>query len=232
METKDTEAGPLGDLVWYFAYGSNMSSQKFSEDRGIKPFKEARMRLPGWKLAFNIPGLPYSEPSFASIVPQDPSFTPEARSPEVLGVAYLITQDQYIEVLASEGGGIAYEDIQVEAVPVSLEDANLTGPQVSVRTLGAAMERKPWPCPSKRYMVVTPCEKSQFHKVANNSGSGYLIGGLIGSAFAQKISRLFTIHCDVRTSSNSSRKSWSSNIPCIMGPSTPRNGDDHQCHHE
>ena len=78
---------------------------------------------------------------------------PDAAVPDVLGVAYLITADQYIKVLGSEGGGIAYEDIEVDAVPISPQDQDRTGKKLKVRTLGAAIERHPSPKPSKRYMV-------------------------------------------------------------------------------
>lgn len=137
-------------LVWYLAYGSNMSSAKFTGSRGIVPQAIARVRVPGHILAFNIPGLPYSEPTFTSIVRSNPA---DIEKPELLGVAYLITQDQYIRVLASEGGGIAYDDIEVKCIPVSETDRQIIGSHVMVKTLGPAMERSPWPKPSRRYMV-------------------------------------------------------------------------------
>ena len=141
-------------LLWYFAYGSNMSSQKFIDSRGIFPHAIANVKVPGWRLAFNIPGLPYAEPAFTSIVRRQPESQSESQLyPDVIGVAYLITHDQYIRVLGSEGGGIAYDDTEVTAMPIGPEDAALTGPMVKVRTLGAAMKRHPCPRPSKRYMV-------------------------------------------------------------------------------
>ncbi|MCJ1380196.1 hypothetical protein MMC17_003299 [Xylographa soralifera] len=154
------------DLLWYFAYGSNMSSAKFTGSRGIVPRAAARVRVPGWVLALNIPGLPYSEPTFTSVVPRPPSTmvsavptdsvcaAPETGIPDVLGVAYLITADQYVRVFGSEGGGIAYEDIEVDAVPVGEKDREQTGERLKVRTLGAAIERYPSPRPSRRYMDI------------------------------------------------------------------------------
>jgi hypothetical protein len=73
--------------------------------------------------------------------------------PDILGVAYIITKEQFIRILASEGGGIAYESIELDAVPVDEQDAEVTGPRIKVSTLGAAMDRQPSPKPSKRYMV-------------------------------------------------------------------------------
>jgi hypothetical protein len=73
--------------------------------------------------------------------------------PDVLGVAYLITEDQYRQVVASEGGGIAYTDIRVTGEPIDEKSEAITGPRVILRSLGSALYRKPAPNPSKRYMV-------------------------------------------------------------------------------
>ena len=68
--TNNNNPNPDKPDVWYLAYGSNMSRAKFTGSRGIVPKATARVRVPGWVLAFNIPGLPYSEPAFTSIVPR------------------------------------------------------------------------------------------------------------------------------------------------------------------
>jgi gliotoxin/aspirochlorine biosynthesis gamma-glutamylcyclotransferase len=161
-----TVADSADVLVWYLAYGSNMSSAKFTGSRGIVPLASARVRVPGWILAFNIPGLPYSEPSFTSIVPRTPAsglrtdrnglsgIELRNQTPCVLGVAYLLSKEQYVKVIGSEGGGIAYDDIGVEAEPVGEDDRSQTGGKIMARTLGPTMlQRTPWPRPSKRYLV-------------------------------------------------------------------------------
>ncbi len=140
-----------GKNLWYFAYGSNMSAAKFIGSRGIQPLDVARVSLPGWILTMEIPGVPYSEPAFSSIRPINGSI--DRLLPEVMGVAYLISDLQYKKVIASEGGGVAYDDISVDAKPVGDEDAKRTGPRPQVRTLGTAMTRHPPALPSKRYMV-------------------------------------------------------------------------------
>lgn len=120
------------------------------------PLRIARVRLPGWILALNIPGLPYSEPTFTSIAERKstpPEYISSASPPDVTGIAYLVTLKQYVQVIASEGGGTAYDDIEVDALPVTEEDEKKTGPKIRVRTLGSAMVRDPWPRPSRRYMV-------------------------------------------------------------------------------
>jgi hypothetical protein len=141
--------------IWYFAYGSNMSSKKFTGSRGIHPIKTARAKLPGWTLTTEIPGTPYSEPAFTSIRPitgtEDPKTTEE-----VLGVAYLITAEQYVRVVASEGGGIAYADIAVPALPMTNKDQEIVGEKFVVRTLATVLRRVPEARPSARYMVILP----------------------------------------------------------------------------
>ena len=142
--------------LWYFAYGSNMSSSKFTGGRGIIPISSVRVRIPGWKLVMEIPGMPYSEPSFSSITPHQNIEAEKELPPDVIGVAYLITVDQYRLVVASEGGGIAYYDICLSGEPIDLEARQTVGPQVMLRTLGTALSRQPRPIPSKRYMVRQP----------------------------------------------------------------------------
>jgi hypothetical protein len=140
--------------LWYFAYGSNMSTEKFTGRRGIVPLASARVRLPGWVLSMEIPGVPYSDPSYGSIRPRDSSEAEKNAQPDVIGVAYQITAEQYRQVVASEGGQIAYTDIAVLGNPINPEDETKTGTEVTVRTLcSTTMVRNPPPRPSKRYMV-------------------------------------------------------------------------------
>jgi hypothetical protein len=144
------------ELVWYFAYGSNMSTEKFTGGRGIKPISSARVYIPNYILAMEVPGMPYSEPSYASIRRREDSNFETAASPDVVGVAYLITAEQYRQVIASEGGQIAYRHIDLSAKPVGKDDEKRIGAEdtVRVRSLGSTtMTRRPEPVPSKRYMV-------------------------------------------------------------------------------
>ncbi len=53
----------------YFAYGSNLHKSVFEGRRRIKPAESVPAVLPGWKLTFAQPGLPYSEPCFAAVEP-------------------------------------------------------------------------------------------------------------------------------------------------------------------
>lgn len=130
-----------------------MSTAKFTGSRGIVPLDSVRVRVPGWVLRLEIPGLPYSEPAFASIGRRIPTETEDAVLPDVHGVAYLISRQDYRRVVASEGGGTAYQDISVTGVPVADVDRARTGDRVTLRTLGTALRRRPYPAPSGRYMV-------------------------------------------------------------------------------
>lgn len=135
------------DKLWYFAYGSNMSAEKFRHRRGILPEEVVRVSVPGWVLTMSVPGLPYQEPSFSSVRQRKESEVECINAPDVIGLAYLISSEQYRKVIASEGGGIAYDDVALCARV--LKD----GTSLPVRTLKEAMSRLPPPKPSKRYMV-------------------------------------------------------------------------------
>ena len=145
----DTKPGTL----WYFAYGSNMSAEKFTRSRGIIPLDRAVVRVSGWALIMEIPGIPYSEPSFGSITKSGPITAEEGRSFDVVGVAYLITQQQYTAIIASEGGGVVYADIKLAGEVIDRLTRSRLGTHLSVRTLASAVVRRPPPLPSQRYMV-------------------------------------------------------------------------------
>ncbi|GIK07507.1 hypothetical protein Aspvir_003173 [Aspergillus viridinutans] len=111
--------------VWYFAYGSNMSSETFRQHRGISPLAAIPVRIPGWALVFDIYGLPYREPAFSSISPipfSDDATVNEKRNhdlPAVHGVAYLLDRQSWYSVVQSEGGGTAYDEVEVLAEALS-----------------------------------------------------------------------------------------------------------------
>jgi len=133
-----------------------MSSAKFTGGRGIVPLDAIRARIPGWQLVMEIPGLPYSEPSFSSVRARDSGKVEALCDPDVIGVAYLITVEQYRAVIASEGGGIAYKDISVLGEPIFDNEKARLGSTLMVQTLGTAMVRHPCPRPSNRYLVGIP----------------------------------------------------------------------------
>lgn len=149
---------PQGN-IWYLAYGSNLSSSKFIKDRGIHPLDVAVVSVPGFTLALESMGFPYREPSFATIRARDLQAAPKER--ELLGTAYLVTPDQYKNIISSEGGGIAYREDSMHAVPLpKLLDPDQKGVsnmsddyKMVVRTLVTVVQRRPPPRPSQRYLV-------------------------------------------------------------------------------
>lgn len=132
-----------------------MSTEKFTGSRGVKPIASARVWVPNYVLAMEIPGIPYWEPSYGSLRQRNDAETEDAVKPDVVGVAYLLTAEQYRQVIASEGGQIAYRDISITGKPVERKDELKLGTSdVVVQTLGSTtMARRPEPAPSKRYMV-------------------------------------------------------------------------------
>lgn len=150
---------PKAGSVWYFAYGSNMRSSVMS-GRSIIPQKTAVARIPTHVLTFDIFGFPYSEPSFVSIakrsqVTVDTVLSTDKNIPfeslPVRVVAYLISQEEHIRLVISEGGGVAYREIDVEAefLYSSEEPIQL----VIVSTLEAKYPFRPNAAPSARYLV-------------------------------------------------------------------------------
>ncbi|CAI7602458.1 unnamed protein product [Penicillium glandicola] len=153
------------DGSWYFAYGSNMRLSTFT-GRGITPLAHVVVQADTHYLNFDVFGVPYGEPSFASIdeIPPDgtlnisfPSLAtggqPElpVTVPPVVGVAYLIPDADRHRLLVSEGSGIAYECIEVEVRKIAPEE----GQEVEVITawtLKAKHPLRPNGIPSARYM--------------------------------------------------------------------------------
>ncbi|KAI1176303.1 hypothetical protein F4777DRAFT_547106 [Nemania sp. FL0916] len=144
---------PPETSVWYLAYGSNLASSKFIGDRGIIPRGVKVVSVPGFTLSMNSAGFPYREPSFASIGPFDLNAYP--KEVELLGTAYLVSPEQYTRIIASEGGGTAYHEAQVE-VRTILEDGEKLNEGVAevmnARTLFTMIPRQPEPRPSERYL--------------------------------------------------------------------------------
>ncbi|KAL1846608.1 hypothetical protein Daus18300_014199 [Diaporthe australafricana] len=138
--------------IWYLAYGSNLSTKKFIHDRGINPISSVSVTVLGWTLSMDSAGVPYSEPAFASILPIHTSGSEKVV--QLIGTAYQLSPEMYKKVLASEGGGIAYTEVEVQAeVLKDDEDSarSLLG-KLAVRSLVTVLQRKARP--SVRYMAL------------------------------------------------------------------------------
>jgi hypothetical protein len=99
---------------WYLAYGSNLSSKTFCGRRGIRPLAQTNVIVPSLELTFDLPGIPYWEPCFANVRRRKENDAGEKRPPVLIGVAYLVTADDWTRIMATEGGGMSYEEVVVE----------------------------------------------------------------------------------------------------------------------
>lgn len=167
------------ETVWYFGYGSNIRSASMKK-RKITPLQSQAVVLPSYMLTFDIFGIPCAEPAFASIAKfSDLGYDDNAAArwkktipPPVHGVAYLLTKEDYRLLVLSEGSGVGYDEIQVEAFPVSAAEHHPPGTKgILVRTLKAKYPFRPNRAPSLRYMVSERLLLPSFVSVAC-TGSG------------------------------------------------------------
>jgi hypothetical protein len=145
--------------ILYLAYGSNLASEKFQGDRGIKPLSQINVQVPTLRMTFDLPGLPYLEPCFANSARRDPA-RDRARARErapppdtneksallgeaarrtgyrkdrwhkgLVGVVYEVTPEDYAHIIATEGGGASYRDILVDCYPLPSQRPDATVPQ-------------------------------------------------------------------------------------------------------
>ncbi|KAG0355646.1 hypothetical protein BC939DRAFT_456021 [Gamsiella multidivaricata] len=59
--------------IWYLAYGSNMDPKVLTGRRKIQPIESRPVIVPNYWLSFDIGGIPFIEPCFASILKMDSS---------------------------------------------------------------------------------------------------------------------------------------------------------------
>ena len=113
--------------VLYLAYGSNLAARTFKGVRGIRPISATNVVVPTLELTFALPGIPYNEPAFANTryktpAPQSssehPPYTNPAWTKGLVGTVYEVTLSDYEHILATEGGGLAYGDHQVDCYPL------------------------------------------------------------------------------------------------------------------
>ncbi|KAL8911348.1 MAG: hypothetical protein Q9171_003475 [Xanthocarpia ochracea] len=146
-------SGDNAGKKWYFAYGSNMRSSVM-QGRGLTILAAEMVKIPSHQLSFDIFGMPYSEPAMASICLAGSQRRPpeQGSNPPVHGIAFLLSQADYVRLLVSEGAGTAYEDVELDAT--SFYAVRGVDTTIQVHTLVA---RYPFradfpPRPSARYM--------------------------------------------------------------------------------
>ena len=111
-------------MVWYLAFGSNMSTKVLVDRRKIEPSESHPVVVQDYQLTFNVPGIPYWEPSFASILPR--------KGKKLHGVIYNVSEQDFKRIQRSEGGagikGLGYQ-------PVDIAVTTYSGDKYIARTL-------------------------------------------------------------------------------------------------
>jgi hypothetical protein len=120
-EDEEEEEARDEDVVNYFAYGSNVGSKTFSSRRNMRPIRVQNGKIRDYRLTFNVAGLPYFEPAFASVTRNE--------GEETHGVCYSITKEEFRYLLQTEGSYdvvdvdvIAYDGVVVKAKTLTHRD--------------------------------------------------------------------------------------------------------------
>lgn len=114
--SKSKTTGVKNDqVIWYFAYGSNLSPKVFGPHssklfRRFRYLKATKAQLSGYRLCFNVRGIPIVEPCFANIK--------EDIDGTVSGVLYKLNWSDWKRLSRSEGIGItgAYKERVVKVL--------------------------------------------------------------------------------------------------------------------
>ncbi len=93
----------------YFAIGSNMASSTMTNLRKLNPIASTPAILKDHRLAFNVPGTPFIEPSWASVEMEEGSI--------IHGVLYKLTEDDFAKVCQTEGVPFSYKLHRCEVMP-------------------------------------------------------------------------------------------------------------------
>ena len=96
-----------GGELWYFAYGSNMHPEKRAGRAQLRDLEVIGATLSGWRLAFDMPGVPPAEPSMANLR--------EEAGATVHGVLIRTHGADFAALVASEGGDRFYAIVEVIA---------------------------------------------------------------------------------------------------------------------
>ncbi|KIW17674.1 hypothetical protein PV08_04869 [Exophiala spinifera] len=123
---------PDATSVLYLGYGSNLCAETFQGRRNVKPLSQVNVVVPSMSLSFDLPGVPYSEPCFGNLRLRDASAAEIARQDwrnqdyhkdqwkkGLVGVVYEVTKEDFVNIIATEGGGSGYKDVLVDCFALS-----------------------------------------------------------------------------------------------------------------
>ncbi|OES24628.1 AIG2-like family protein [Alteromonas macleodii] len=122
------------EQLWYFAYGSNMSTRYLTNVRDVAVYESVAGTLRNHTVSFTLPGIPSIEPRFAEL-----SYTVGEKA---YGVLHRIDVAGFVKVLRSEGDAYQIADIVVTGVD---------GKQYKAKTLIVDQRSAESGSPSERY---------------------------------------------------------------------------------
>lgn len=93
------------NLVYYLGYGSNMSSRYLSNVRNVDIYESHAAVIDDHQVKFNLKGIPFIEPAFASMVASPGSTS--------YGVIHLITPSDLKSIVGSEASSYTLSEISV-----------------------------------------------------------------------------------------------------------------------
>lgn len=169
LSRKAAETEPK-DTVLYLGYGSNLCAETFQGKRNIKPLSQVNVVVPALSLSFDLPGLPYTEPCFGNVRYRDTSTAGDVARDDyhkdrwhkgLVGVVYEVTRADYINIIATEGGGSGYQDVLVDCYALNgtlneIVPSNPSGHYFKAHTLydpsGLSKREHSYAQPSPRYL--------------------------------------------------------------------------------
>ena len=146
------------DGIWYFAYGSNMVSAILKGQRKISPLRAVPAKIDDHVLKFSLLGVPYNEPAMANLEPLS-VIHGKVKPIAAHGVAFLISPQDFTQIIASEGGGITYRSTRVRATALD-QPGNYVDAHTLVAKKPATLPR----LPSERYKALL-IEGARSHKL-------------------------------------------------------------------
>ncbi|KAL7952874.1 non-ribosomal peptide synthetase [Trichoderma compactum] len=109
--------------IWYPGYGSNMKASSMKA-RKITPLATRIVNVPTHYVTFDVFGIPYSEPCYASIEEFPNGGTGKRQLlhgdtqipvPSLCGIAHLLTAVEFHRLLVTEGSGVVYDIVKLQA---------------------------------------------------------------------------------------------------------------------